>query len=182
MGDLYQFDGERRARLQATVESQLADLNAKATVTLRRGMAAPAGLPPAGSWIRAITVDDDARATPRTPWHSVVGWDIPLGCLSTRCRRRSGTAVSIGTSDYVGGGPNARRQYSLEVLPDRPSEGSCRQCDKGHERDAEAVKHEAAEARLAVLLAVLPDIEAIATDPALKDAERGRRLRSVWPA
>lgn len=183
MGDLYQFDDERRARFSATVEGQLTELNAQAASVLDRTTPAPPGLPPAGSWIRAVKVDDDARVKMATPWHHVEGWDALIGCLSTRCRRRPGDQIRYGLQHYLGQAERRRlawQRYQLLTSGTRPEEGACRQCDISLARDAARVERARLEVETAALVARLPAIDAIATDPAIDDAERGRRLRELW--
>lgn len=168
-----------------SLEEQLADLNHTAAAVLERTHAAPDGLPPTGFWIRAMRVDRDARAIPATPWHVVAGWDGPIGTLSTRCRRRPGQAIHTALCDYLGEVPWSRRRpwerHILVVEPQQPADDVCRQCTIGLERDAAAVIAEQRAAEQATLVGLLPAIESIATDESLDDAERGRRLRALWP-
>ncbi|MBA3235648.1 MAG: hypothetical protein H0T59_06620 [Chloroflexi bacterium] len=124
-----------------SIEDQLADLNRQATTVLDCSVPAPSGLPPTGSWIRAMKVDDDARGRPAGPWHSVAGWDGMMGSLSTRCRRRPGRAIAYAL-DRILGSPSpwprlpSWERFGLLVGAERPSEDACQQCDVGPARDA----------------------------------------------
>ncbi len=168
-----------------SIEDQLAELNDRAGRELERMTPPPDGLPPTGSWIRAMRVDDDARGTPATPWHYVAGWDGPIGCLSTRCRRRTGGTLSDALEHYLGTPPRwwsrSRGRARLLVEPERPSQDACRQCDIGLARDADRLAAADRAAELERLVEVLPNIRALAADQAIDDAERGRRLRGLWP-
>lgn len=162
------------------LEDQLADLNDRAS-SLLTGHPRPDGLPATGSWIRAVTVDDDLRAAPVTPWHYVVGWDGHLGVLSTRCRRRPGSNLSAAVAAHIGDKPWWRRdRVRLELAAVRPRRRACRQCDLGLARDAAAVTAAERAATTARYLEVMPAVEAIAVDQAIDDDERGRRLRDLW--
>jgi hypothetical protein len=168
------------------VEADLAELNARATATLdEEDEPEPPGSPPADSWVRAVRVDDDARATPAGPWHCVAGWDRALGDLSLRCSRRPGKPVSYGLRQYLGETPSwpfrSWERYSLLVAPRRPRGRLCRQCLARLAREQAAVAAELEAARVKRIMVAIPTIEAIATDTELDDAGRGRRLREVWP-
>lgn len=179
MGDLVPFNGSWRD----VVDAQLAELNTRATATLDRMAPAPDGLPPAGSWIRVVKLNDDGQGKPVTPWHHVVGWDGPIGCLSTRCRRR--TSFSEALNHYLGLPPRwydrSRGRLRLLVRAERPADDACGQCTLGLERDAAAAAKAQRDAELEALHGLLPRVRAIATDPALDDSERGRQLRLLWP-
>lgn len=143
----------------------------------------PAGLPRTGSWIRAIHVDDDNRGRPETPWHLASGWRPRWGTYSTRCASRASRPLAQALKTYTGQ-PLPRRswdRYILEVLDERPAEGACRQCTTSIARDEARVVRAAEEAHIAALVTLLPVLEALATDPALGDVERGRQLRELWP-
>jgi len=160
------------------LEDQLEDLNNRASTVLTRHPK-PDGLPAIGSWIRAVSVDDDLKVKPITPWHYVAGWNGYIGDLSLRCRRRPGSAISGAVSVYLGK-PRWRRDRALLVEPERPEEGACRQCDLSLARD---VEREVSAERAAVqgfYLEAMPSLEAIAHDTTITDAERGRRLRRIW--
>jgi hypothetical protein len=183
MGDMVPFSRDWRD----VVNAQLGELNDSATATLDQGTPAPDGLPPTGSWIRVVKLDDDLLERPETPWHCVVGWDKPIGCLSIRCRRRPGRGISHAVSVHVGQ-PNGdywwlrrRPGFRLRVEHDRPAGDVCRQCMIGLDRDVarEGAAERAAE--LERLVGLLPSVQAIAIDPRIDDGERGRRLRELWP-
>lgn len=172
-----------------SLDDQLADLNERASTELDQGnrYPAPDGLPPVGSWIRAMKVDDDSRGTPAGPWHTVAGWDGRWGRLSTRCRGKPGKPISYGLDRLLGGRATMARwpswkRYALLVQPERPDEGACQQCDARLERDAAAVVKAREDAERAALVELLPAIGAIATDDSIDDADRGRRLRELWPS
>jgi hypothetical protein len=174
------------------LDDQLAALNRSAAMTLERLHPEPPGLPPPGSWIRVMRLDDDARAKPVTPWHYVIGWDAPIGCLSTRCRRRAGRDLNVALDRFRGVMPQLAGQQdwryrqweraALLVEPDRPADGACGTCVVGLERDAAAEVRARKAAELERLAVRLPELEAIASDGSIDDAERGRRLRELWAA
>lgn len=143
---------------------------------------APDGLPPVGTWIRAVYLDDDARPQPETPWHWFAGWNGERGNFATRCcRQRPGSDLQAAMGRYLGEPARWPTRSRLEVALNRPRRRACRKCVVGLERDQVRQVEAARQARFAELAAALPAIEAIATDPGLDDAERGRRLREVWP-
>lgn len=171
-----------------SVDGQLADLNRQAAQALDDLVPEPEGLPPTGSWIRAYVLDDDAQAAPASPWHHVTGWQGRWGVLSTRCRGRPGQVISAAVRSHVGVPATwwnrGRRgdRYILDVSLERPADGVCRQCEIGLARDAEAIVAAERAREQAALVELLPAVGAIATDAAIDDAERGRRLRGLWPA
>lgn len=146
---------------------------------------APDGLPPVGTWIRAVYLDDDLKPKPETPWHWFAGWRVygRWETYMTRCRTmRPGRALDDALDRYIGQ-PSAysepRRRLEVELR--RPRRRVCRKCSVALERDESRRAEAAAAGRLAELSAALPTLEAIATDRTIDDAERGRRLRDAWP-
>ncbi len=167
-----------------SIDKDLAALNAKAAALLENIKPAPDGLPPSGSWIRAMQLDDDGRGKPASPWHYVVGWNGHIGTLSVRCRVRPSQAIQYAVAHQVGQASRFRRSWERQVLliaPERPAEDVCRQCLTGLERDAAAVVAAQQAAELAVLVELLPAVGALVLDSSIDDAERGRRLRALWP-
>ena len=169
--------------LWPALEAQLAELDDRAVRELGELHPEPEGLPPAGSWIRAVQVDDDGHARPMTPWHVVKGWDAPIGCLSMRCRRAPRGTIVDALAEFLGEPlpgwwRRGRRRPRLLVEPGAPAE-ACKQCEIGLTRDAAAAEAQAAaEAETARQAA----IKALLDDDALDDAELGRRLRLIWRA
>ena len=142
----------------------------------------PDGLPPAGTWVRAVYLDDDARPEPVTPWHFFGGWNGQHGNVTTRCRRlHVGSDLEAAIGNYIGDpSPWRSPRTRLQVELDRPAAGACRKCTAGLERDATRAREAEHQARHDARVALLPVLEAIATDPAIDDAERGRRMREAW--
>jgi hypothetical protein len=165
------------------LEDQLAELNELATQELEQGHPAPDGLPPKGSWIRAITVDDDGHPKRHTPWHYVVGWDGQIGCLSVRCRRRTSGMLAYAIRAHRGE-PNSRwdRPPSgtrLLMAPGAPAE-ACRQCELGLRRDAEKAARAELQRDAEARLARLESIATLLADTAIPEAELGGLIRQLW--
>jgi hypothetical protein len=166
--------------LSDLVDEQLAELNERASAELEDLAPAPPGLPPAGSWIRAYQLDDDAIAHPRGPWHVAMPWD-PRGRrhFSVRCSTRPSSAISLALA--IPGYGRSPRTRGLLVALDRPAEGACARCVAALERDVAQGALDARRAELERILPVVLEVGSIAIDPAIEDAERGRRLRELWP-
>jgi hypothetical protein len=169
----------------ASIEDQLAELNEQATAVLDHTTPAPDGLPPRGSWIRAMKVDDDAHAKPASPWHYVAGWDSWVGCLSTRCCRCPRGNINSALAHYLGETSKYRHRrwdrLTLVIAAERPPEGACGQCDISLAREAARAVAAVEAAEIERVADLLPAIRSIAGDSAIDDAERGRRLRDLWP-
>ncbi|HYK96142.1 MAG TPA: hypothetical protein VE011_09795 [Candidatus Dormibacteraeota bacterium] len=170
------------------LEKQLAELNELASDRLSDLQdldPAPAGLPPAGSWIRAARTDLDGVTEPIGPWHLVTGWNGRSGSISLRCSHyRPGWALREAVSAYVGepasGWPRrAGNRPRLLVAPGAPSE-ACRRCDSALERDAEAAARAEREREAKARLARLEAVARLVDDVAIPDAELGGRVRRLW--
>jgi hypothetical protein len=172
------------AEFWPSIEEQLASLNRHAADVLQEHEPAPEGLPPAGSWIRALKVDDDLQATPASPWHLVAGWDSEFGHLMLRCRQRGpGDRLAWALENFLGAPLQNRRRWQrfiLAVEADLPAEGGCGACRRLVARDAEAPLIDQLRRRERELIELMPTVRQIATDPHLEDVERGRRLRELF--
>lgn len=103
--------------LPSTIEDDLEALNRRARSELdRERYPEPEGCPPAGVWLRLVSVDRDNRGAPAGAWHMSHGWQPTWGRLQSRC-----------------GHPRnmwAEGKYSTRLLVSRelPASHVCRKC------------------------------------------------------